>query len=74
MYHMPSHTVANPVNTKETNGVTVATLGNNDDFPAFFTPTSGYKVILSMSTINYYTSLIVTLSCYLNTRLCSLDK
>jgi len=28
----------------ETQGVTVATYGSSNDFPAFFTPKSGYKV------------------------------
>ena len=30
---------------KETQGVAVATFGNSTDFPAFFTPTSGFKVL-----------------------------
>ena len=29
---------------KETHGVTVATFGDSLDFPAFFTPNSGFKV------------------------------
>lgn len=35
---------------QETQGVTVATLGKTNDFPAFYTPKSGYKSPWSMET------------------------
>ncbi|CAG8849028.1 9066_t:CDS:2, partial [Racocetra persica] len=42
----------------ETQGVTVVTFGDSADFPAFFTPKSGFKSPSNLSTVHECAALI----------------
>ena len=50
----------------ETQGVAVVTLGESAEFPAFFTPLSGYKVVLLQNSLLHCSYLSVLFDCILN--------